>query len=71
LAAGAHDRRRDARAGARHPAHGRLVAGDLAATAARVVDGFLIPAAERLGDLGAAWQRLLVALRAARAQWRG
>jgi hypothetical protein len=45
--------------------------GDLAATATRIVDGFFIPTAQRLGDLGAAWQRLLSAVHAALAQWRG
>jgi hypothetical protein len=44
---------------------------DIAVKATRMVDGFLIPVIQRLGDLGAAWQRLLVAMRAARAQWRG
>jgi hypothetical protein len=48
-----------------------VLLGDLAATAARIVDGFFIPAAERLGDLGAAWQRLRTAVRAAWARWRG
>jgi hypothetical protein len=45
--------------------------GDLAATTTRIVDRFFIPAVQRLGDLGAAWQRLLTAIRAAQAQWRG
>jgi hypothetical protein len=45
--------------------------GDLAATATRIVDGFFIPTAQRLGDLGAAWRRLLAAVRAALARWRG
>jgi hypothetical protein len=44
---------------------------DIAAKATRVVDSFLIPAAERFGDLGAAWQRLAAAARAALARWRG
>jgi hypothetical protein len=44
---------------------------DMATKATRLVDGFLIPVAERLGDLGAAWQRLLTAVRAARTRWRG
>jgi hypothetical protein len=44
---------------------------DIAAKATRVVDGFLIPAVQRLGDLGAAWQRLHTAVRVARARWRG
>jgi hypothetical protein len=44
---------------------------DIAAKATRMVDGFLIPAVQRLGDLGAAWQRLLTAVRAARTRWRG
>jgi hypothetical protein len=47
-----------------------VLLGDLATTATRIVDGFLIPATKRLGDLGAAWQRLLATARAARAQWR-
>jgi hypothetical protein len=37
----------------------------------RIVDGFFIPAAQRLGDLGAAWRRLLTAVRAERGRWRG
>jgi hypothetical protein len=44
---------------------------EFAAKATRVVDSFLIPAAERFGELGAAWQRLVAAARAALAQWRG
>jgi hypothetical protein len=48
-----------------------LLLGDIAATATRIVDGFFIPAAERFGDLGAAWQRLVGAVRAALARWRG
>lgn len=44
---------------------------EFAAKATRVVDSFLIPAAERFGDLGAAWQRLVAAARAALARWRG
>jgi hypothetical protein len=36
-----------------------------------MVDGFLIPAAERLGNLRAVWQRLRAALRAALARWSG
>jgi hypothetical protein len=44
--------------------------GDLAATATRIVDSFFIPTAQRMGDLGAAWQRLLVAVRAAWTRWR-
>jgi hypothetical protein len=48
-----------------------LLLGDLAATATRILDGFLILAAERFGDLGSAWRRLLAAVRTARAQWRG
>jgi hypothetical protein len=48
-----------------------VLLGDLAATATRIVDGFFIPAGQRLGDLGAAWRRLLTAVRAALARWRG
>jgi hypothetical protein len=43
---------------------------EIAAKVTRVVDSFLIPAAERFGDLGAAWQRLVAAVRAALARWR-
>ncbi len=32
---------------------------DIAAKVTRVLDSFLAPAAERFGDLGAAWQRLV------------
>jgi hypothetical protein len=44
---------------------------DIAAKVTRLVDSFLIPAAERFGDLGAAWQRLVAAAHAALARWRG
>jgi hypothetical protein len=44
---------------------------DILARATRVVDSFLIPLVDRLGDLGAAWRRLLTALHAARARWHG
>jgi hypothetical protein len=44
---------------------------DIAAKLTRVVDCFLVPAAERFGDLGAAWQRLVATVRAAVARWRG
>ncbi len=44
---------------------------EFAAKLTRVVDSFLVPAAERFGDLGAAWQRLVAAVRAALARWRG
>ncbi len=44
---------------------------DIAAKVTRVLDSFLVPAAERFGDLGAAWQRLVAAVRAALARWRG
>jgi hypothetical protein len=44
---------------------------DIAAKVTRVLDSFLIPAAERFGDLGVAWQRLVAAVRAALARWRG
>jgi hypothetical protein len=45
--------------------------GDIAAKATRIVDDHLIPAVDRLGDLGAAWRRLITAARAALARWRG
>jgi hypothetical protein len=44
---------------------------EIAAKATRVLDSFLVPAAERFGDLGAAWRRLVAAVRAALARWRG
>jgi hypothetical protein len=36
---------------------------------AQAIDGF-VPVADRLGEVGVAWQRLRAALRRARARWR-
>jgi hypothetical protein len=43
---------------------------DLLRRTAQTLDGF-VSVADRLGEVGAAWQRLRVALRRARARWRG
>jgi hypothetical protein len=45
--------------------------GDIVAKATRIADDHLISAVERFGDLGAAWRRLVAAVRAALARWRG
>jgi hypothetical protein len=42
---------------------------ELLRRAARTIDGF-VPVADRLGEVGVAWQRLRAALQRARARWR-